>query len=212
MMYEDKIMAKQTGYEYSTHNLLETPQKYKMTPFQGSQFLEQYKESRRLAIELIRDKVGTITLDQATTQMQQDFKHYLEIIITSKFSTKKLFESIFLTVLRDKDDVNVTKIINEFVKRFEIKKRIFSFYNQEIKEASNDYKIIDNYILLASICVLEYKKTKNLKYLNVLLKLNDTICSQITLIPKNITGFLCLFALKSELDYISDLLKNNGLS
>ncbi len=209
-MYEDKIMAKQTGYEYSTHNLLETPQKYKMTPFQGSQFLEQYKESRRLAIELIRDKVGTITLDQATTQMQQDFKHYLEIIITSKFSTKKLFESIFLTVLRDKDDVNVTKIINEFVKRFEIKKRIFSFYNQEIKEASNDYKIIDNYILLASICVLEYKKTKNLKYLNVLLKLNDTICSQITLIPENITGFLCLFALKSELDYILDLIKNIG--
>lgn len=210
MMYENKIMTKQTGYEYSTHNLLETPQKYKMTPFQGSQFLEQYKESRRLAIELIRDKVGTITLDQATTQMQQDFKHYLEIIITSKFSTKKLFESIFLTVLRDKDDVNVTKIINEFVKRFEIKKRIFSFYNQEIKEASNDYKIIDNYILLASICVLEYKKTKNLKYLNVLLKLNDTICSQITLIPENITGFLCLFALKSELDYILDLIKNIG--
>ena len=210
MMYENKIMTKQTGYVYSTHNLLETPQKYKMTPFQGSQFLEQYKESRRLAIELIRDKVGTITLDQATTQMQQDFKHHLEIIITSKFSTKKLFESIFLTVLRDKDDVNVTKIINEFVKRFEIKKRIFSFYNQEIKEASNDYKIIDNYILLASICVLEYKKTKNLKYLNVLLKLNDTICSQITLIPENITGFLCLFALKSELDYILDLIKNIG--
>ena len=57
---------------------------------------------------------------------------------------------------------------------------------------------------------MEYKKTKNLKYLNVLLKLNDTICSQITLIPENITGFLCLFALKSELDYILDLIKNIG--
>ena len=130
-MCENKIMTKQTGYEYSSHNLLETPQKYKMTPFQGSQFLEQYKESRRLAIELIRDKVSTITLDQATTQMQQDFKHPLEIINASKFSTKKLFESIFLIVIRDKDDVNVTNIINRFVKKFEVKKRIFSFYNQE---------------------------------------------------------------------------------
>ena len=211
-MCENKIMTKQTGYEYSSHNLLETPQKYKMTPFQGSQFLEQYKESRRLAIELIRDKVSTITLDQATTQMQQDFKHPLEIINASKFSTKKLFESIFLIVIRDKDDVNVTNIINRFVKKFEVKKRIFSFYNQEIKEVSNDYKIIDNYILLASICVLEYKKTRNLKYLNVLLKLNDTICSQIGLITENITGFLCLFVLKSELDYILDLIKNIGSS
>jgi len=97
-------------------------------------------------------------------------------------------------------------------KRFEIKKRIFSFYNQEIKEASNDYKIIDNYILLASICVLEYKKTKNLKYINVLLKLNDTICSQINIISENNTSFLCFFALKSELDYILDLIKKNGIN
>ena len=205
-------MSKQAGYEYSTQNLLETPQKYEMTPFQGRNFLELYKESRKFSIQLIKDKIDTITLDQAATQMQLNFQNPLEIINSSKFSTQKLFESIFLMLLRDEDDVGVTKIVNRFIKKFEIKKRIFSYYNQEIKEASDNYKILDNYILLASICVLKYKKIRNLKYLNVLLKLNDTICSQISVISENVSGFLCFFALKSELDYISDLLKNNGLS
>ena len=205
-------MAKQAGYEYSIQNLLETPQKYEMTPFQGSKFLELYKESRKFSMQLIKDKIDTITLDQVTTQMQLNFQHPLKIISSSKFSTQKLFESIFLILLRDGDDVGVTKIVNNFVKKFEIKKRIFSHYNQEIKEASDNYKILANYILLASICVLKYKKIRNLKYLNVLLKLNDTICSQISVISENVSGFLCFFALKSELDYISDLLKNNGLS
>ena len=205
-------MSKQAGYEYSTQNLLETPQKYEMTPFQGRNFLELYKESRKFSIQLIKDKIDTITLDQAATQMQLNFQNPLEIINSSKFSTQKLFESIFLMLLRDEDDVGVTKIVNRFIKKFEIKKRIFSYYNQEIKEASDNYKILDNYILLASICVLKYKKIRNLKYLNVLLKLNDTICSQISVISENVSGFLCFFALKSELDCISDLLKNNGLS
>jgi len=205
-------MTKQFGYIYSTQNLLEIPQKYQMSPFQGHKFLEQYKESRKASMQLIKDKINTITLDQVTAQMQPNFQHPLEIINSSKFRTQKLFESIFLILLRDKDDTNITKIVNDFIKKFEIKKRIFSHYNQEIKEASDNYKILANYILLASICALKYKKIRNLKYLNVLLKLNDTICSQISVISENVSGFLCFFALKSELDYISDLLKNNGLS
>ena len=205
-------MTKQSGYVYSTQNLLEIPQKYQMSPFQGHEFLEQYKESRRASMQLIKDKINAITLDQVVAQMQPNFQHPLEIIDSSKFSTQKLFESIFLILLRDKDDIDITKIVNDFIKKFEIKKRIFSYYNQEIKEASDNYKILDNYILLASICVLKYKKIRNLKYLNVLLKLNDTICSQISVISENVSGFLCFFALKSELDCISDLLKNNGLS
>ena len=163
-------------------------------------------------MQLIKDKINAITLDQVVAQMQPNFQHPLEIIDSSKFSTQKLFESIFLILLRDKDDIDITKIVNDFIKKFEIKKRIFSYYNKEIQEASNDYKTLSNYILLASICVLKYKKTKNLKYINVLLKLNDTICSQINIISENNTSFLCFFALKSELDYILDLIKKNGIN
>ena len=205
-------MTKQSGYVYSTQNLLDIPQKYQMSPFQGHKFLEQYKESRKASMQLIKDKINTTTLDQVTAQMHLNFQHPLEIINSSKFSTQKLFESIFLILLRDKDDIAITKIVNDFIKKFEIKKRIFSSYNKEIQEASNDYKTLPNYILLASICVLKYKKTKNLKYINVLLKLNDTICSQINIISENNTSFLCFFALKSELDYILDLIKKNGIN
>jgi len=205
-------MTKQSGYVYSTQNLLDIPQKYQMSPFQGHKFLEQYKESRKASMQLIKDKINTTTLDQVAAQMHLNFQHPLEIINSSKFSTQKLFESIFLILLRDKDDIAITKIVNDFIKKFEIKKRIFSSYNKEIQEASNDYKTLPNYILLASICILKYKKTKNLKYINVLLKLNDTICSQINIISENNTSFLCFFALKSELDYIFDLIKKNGIN
>ena len=73
-------MSKQSGYEYSTQNLLETPQKYEMTPFQGRNFLELYKESRKSSMQLIKDKIDTITLDQVATQMQLNFQNPLEII------------------------------------------------------------------------------------------------------------------------------------
>ena len=89
-------MTKQFGYIYSTQNLLEIPQKYQMSPFQGHKFLEQYKESRKASMQLIKDKINTITLDQVTAQMQPNFQHPLEIINSSKFRTQKLFESIFL--------------------------------------------------------------------------------------------------------------------
>ena len=114
-------MTKQFGYIYSTQNLLEIPQKYQMSPFQGHKFLEQYKESRKASMQLIKDKINTITLDQVTAQMQPNFQHPLEIINSSKFRTQKLFESIFLILLRDKDDTNITKIVNDFIKKFEIK-------------------------------------------------------------------------------------------
>jgi len=94
------------------------------------------------------------------------------------------------------------KIINIFIKKFEVKKRIFSSYNKLFIETSSNYQEIINYILLSTICIIKYEKTKNLKFLNTVLKLNDLLCSEIENIEKNEELNLVLYCLKEELNFI----------
>ena len=59
-----------------------------------------------------------------------------------------------------------------------------------------------NYILLSNICVIKYEKTKNLKFLNTILKLNDLICSEIENIKDKIELNLVEHCLNKELNFV----------
>ena len=97
-------------------------------------------------------------------------------------------------------------------KKFEIKKKIFteydydfSKYDSKLKENSTDFKILRNYILFAAICIQKFQDNNNLKFLNVLLKLNDIICSQIDSISDAHDLSLVYHVINLELEYVSDL-------
>jgi len=98
--------------------------------------------------------------------------------------------------------------IDKFIKKFEIKKLIFSKYDDNLQPISSEYSEIQNYLLLAIICVFKFKNSTNLKYLNTLLKLNDTICSQINSIDNSIDASLCGIVITNELNFITDLIQN----
>ena len=84
---------------------------------------------------------------------------------------------------------------------------IFSKYDDNLQPISNEYSEIRNYLLLATICVFKFKNSKNLKYLNTLLKLNDTICSQINSIDNSIDASLCNIVITNEQNFIADLIQ-----
>ena len=88
---------------------------------------------------------------------------------------------------------------------------IFSKYDDNLQPISNEYSEIRNYILLAAICVLKFKNSKNLKYLNTLLKLNDTICSQINSIDNSIDASLFDIVITYELNFITTLIQKKVL-
>ena len=103
------------------------------------------------------------------------------------------------------DSEKYDKIVNVLIKKFEVKKRIFSSYDKLFFENSSNYQDMINYILLSNICAKQYEKTKNLKFLNTVLKLNDLICSEIENIEENIELNLSLHCLNKELDFVLKL-------
>jgi hypothetical protein len=104
---------------------------------------------------------------------------------------------------------HIYKWLSIFIKKYEVSKKIFTQYDSKMKKIGNDYKKIENYLLLSANLAIFYKHSGNLKFLNTLLKLNDTLCS----ISKKITQKnlpLFYLSLKIELEEVKNLFNKRG--
>ena len=193
-------------YSYANTDLLEFPQKYQMTPFEGREFLSSYEKTRQKILDKIKNNQTVNSLSHTLKLLQKQF--LIDIKSDQKiFVTSNQLSSIFLRLQHQKETQQETKFIMALLKKFEIKKRIFSEYDHELKENSTDFKILTNYILLAAICAKKFQDNSNPKFLNTLLKLNDTICSQIDSINDVNNLSLIYYIINLELEYIRDLIR-----
>ena len=193
-------------YGYSNADLLEFPQKYQMTPFEGREFLSSYEKTRQKILDKIKNNQTVNSLSHTLKLLQKQF--LIDIKSDQKiFVTSNQLSSILLRLQHQKETQQETKFIMALLKKFEIKKRIFSEYDHELKENSTDFKILTNYILLAAICAKKFQDNSNPKFLNTLLKLNDTICSQIDSINDVNNLSLIYYIINLELEYIRDLIR-----
>jgi len=181
-------------YNYSKKDQIHQIQKYQKTPFEGKNFLLAYQNLREKNMKIIKEKISEeIKISKILKNIPIGKSE------EGKICTRILLESIL------KDNLYLEKneeIINYIIKKFEVKKRIFSSYNKLFVENSSNYEEMINYILLSNICIIKYEKTENLKFLNTILKLNDLICSEIKNIKENKELNLALYSLKKELDFI----------
>ena len=196
-----------SSYTYSDGNLLKNPQKYQMTPFLDKNFLNDYQRTRINYLEKI-SKFEKIELKKIIHNINQKDMQEDRNGKFNSVTSIMLFD--VLTALIN-DENNNFDIIDKFIKKFETKKLIFSKYDDNLQPISNEYSEIRNYILLAAICVLKFKNSKNLKYLNTLLKLNDTICSQINSIDNSIDASLFDIVITYELNFITTLIQKKVL-
>ena len=193
-------------YNYANTDLLEFPQKYQMTPFEGREFLSSYEKNRQKILDKINNNQTVNSLSHTLKLLQKQF--LIDIQSDQKiFVTGNQLSSILLRLQHQKETQQETKFIMALLKKFEIKKRIFSEYDHELKENSTDFKILTNYILLAAICAKKFQDNSNPKFLNTLLKLNDTICSQIDSINDVNNLSLIYYIINLELEYIRDLIR-----
>ena len=193
-------------YSYTNTDLLEFPQKYQMTPFEGREFLSSYEKTRQKILDKIKNNQTVNSLPHTLKLLQKQF--LIDIKSDQKiFVTSNQLSSILLRLQHQKETQQETKFIMALLKKFEIKKRIFSEYDHELKENSTDFKILTNYILLAAICAKKFQDNSNPKFLNALLKLNDTICSQIDSINDVNNLSLIYYIINLELEYIHDLIR-----
>jgi hypothetical protein len=192
------------NYIYSKGDLLETSQKYQLSPFHGSDFLNSYKIERESILNKLDTKIARkIILSELIKILLPP-----ENIISEKQITKFVTETLLITFLNKLQlTPNDKTILSKLLKSFEIKKKIFTEYNFNQNTFSTDYKNLRNYILFSLLCSKEFKNSQNLKFLNTVLKLNDIISSKINHISNNYDLLLAFNAIDLELIAINTLNK-----
>ena len=194
-------------YEYTKRDLLNYPESYQMSPFIGKKFLHFYKQARKSIMQSIKKRRFTpYSFDEilSTLKLQNSFilKKNMKRIKTEDFLIK-----ILRKIVKSSISKNDNYLLDRMIKKFEVKKKISIYFDNHLKELSTNYSNIRNYILLSEICLQQYTKTSNLRYLNVSLKLNDTISSQIKRDFDKLNYSLFLLILKTEIQKILELCK-----
>lgn len=173
-----------------------------MSPFHGTDFLNSYKIDRETVLVQLDSKITKkITLSQLIKTLLPSEKFLSNTSIT-KFTTETLL-STFLN--KSQLTLNDKIILSKLLKSFEITKKIFTEYDFNQNTFSIDYKNLRNYILFSLLCGKEFKNSRNLKYLNTVLKLNDIISSKVVQISENSNSLLAFYAISLELSSINTI-------
>ena len=194
-----------TPYQYIQNDLLTTPQKYQMSSYDGPDFLTSYQFSRRKIIAEL-EKMPDFIPYSDNLFSSQHVSDACMVIKKNKFSTNELYRSIVIELINNTRNIQVIPIIDKFLKKFEIRKKIFLYYDYKFNKVGDEFKEIQNYILLSFMCLIRYQVTSDLKYLNTFLKLNDMICSVKNLIVNKTDISLFHYLLTSEMKCILKLL------
>ena len=192
-------------YNYSDVDLIKFPQQYQLSSFEGREFISSYKEARQNVLNEIKKNIHLCTFPETLQTIQKSLE-----VKTQKNHDRFVTENMLvfiLTKLDLKENEKENSLIEKLLKNFEITKKIYSEYNYELKKHSGNYEVVRNYILFSLICSKKFLVNNNLKFLNSLLKLNDTICSKINTISDPTDLLLIYYAINFELEYIKELIK-----
>lgn len=169
-------------YKYITENNLENRQNYMYSEYKGREFLEAYQKTRKQYIEQYIDFQGVFEPESGGEGSKTEEK------------------------IRQAAEAGDIGMAEKFVKSFEVRKRLYTQYDWTTwkPEIGARYDEIELYLLLGEYISTLYRETGRLKFLSCLLKLDDTILSQESLLrngqKKRFAGLLY-----KELEFINSL-------
>jgi len=183
-----------------------------MTTFEGTNFLSNYVTSRNEIISMISSEKTITQFSEIENLFTTQFKvlNKKELFLKD-ILTNDLFIFLLNSVMKSTLVDDIKEIVDLFLKKFEITKKFFTTYNLENKTTSGIHDNIDNYIIFSIICLKIYLDTKNLKYLNTCLKLNDILASKMRYEKNHDLSFLINFIIKNEIEIIKKLSKENDV-
>lgn len=146
-------------YKYITDNNLYNKQTYMYSDYEGLLFIRKYLDSRKSYLEQHKSAGESIS-EKDISPTQRNLRRLLYNLDCGEYDEKTI------------------GTVNQYVKSFEVRKRIYTGYDSDWKPLENagfeDYAC---YLLLADCLIFVYCRTNCLKYFSCLLKLNDTLLS-----------------------------------
>lgn len=184
-------------YKYITKDNLEQTQNYMYTEYGGEAFLHEYMISRREY--LYRQQNG----------VQADFDQLAEGVSGWLFNKIQLaHQALTVGLLRDagKDALDF------LLKVFELRKRIYTEYPCGYKpKEDSGYREFGRYLLFGQLISQAYTLTGNMKYLNTLLKLDDTLISLEIQMKDTEKACVCSL-LRVEMQAVKNIITKQGVS
>jgi len=162
-------------YPYATGDLLIERNTYFYTPFEGSDFLAAWEQDRTSAF---RD------LANSPLPNRQSSAQVAETIAAARHGgpveTAQLIAALYAALLSEEAGIRnqAITLIDRLVMRFEVFKRIHRAYGKGLRAVNKaHYEDLGLYVGAAELFERTYDRLGGLPYLNVLLKIIDTLCA-----------------------------------
>lgn len=158
-------------YPYSEGDLLQTPQRYHYTPFMGDAFVQAWRVSRNLA----RQQLPTPALPSLSAADVANAEETLTLL-------QIMCRALRASVAEVSDQQVLDYWLPRLLKKFEVSKRLYAGYQiQEPHPPLSDrgYFAADPYLWLAECLLRAWQRQPTGYFLSGVLKLNDTLVSQI---------------------------------
>ena len=182
-------MDKQNYYLYTDNNLLENPNNYFYTNYNGLDFISAWYENRMSVNKYPGIEVSPPGSGYCTN-------------LTS-YATKDILEYLYASIDAGKSTQGILEL---FIQRFEVSKRIYNHYTDKFRATEGaDYQQLSHYIRFAEVLDLSYKLSGLLSQLNSLIKVLDILVS----VADQITADLSLRfyrLLNSEKEHVQSLI------
>ena len=193
------------NYPYAKGDLLRKPNTYFYTKFVGVQFLKHWQDERERVQKC---------LNNYSTRGGSSMQVGSLAVISQSYAEQKVIDTRTLLIsligefqggARPDADQRLNQWLLRLVKKFETTKRVHEAYGENFLAADKTkYKNIELYLLVAEVFSLAYDAGRSLVFLNVYLKVMDTLCSQYEGLSTVQQGLLSNL-IKAENRHITDL-------
>lgn len=209
-------------YFYTQRNLLEsTPEHYMYSKYAGVNFLIDYLYDRKKFLNkldfLLHSKMDMVKHLKKIREKLFNLKesdranHELEFKTQEIILTEATLKDCILQLMFNHGSIGEHDwIIEKFIKKFEVNKRLRISYDQSFRVIDRGFAPLSVYIFLAFI--ISYKQNSSLNDLNTLLKLNDIICSSTLKETDCLTLHLMYVSVLKELCWVKEIIKKQNLN
>jgi len=167
------------NYPYAKGDLLQKPNTYFYTEFVGGHFLNYWQGEREQIQKSLNNYSPHLGNSMDVVSLAEISQSYAERKV---INTRTLLISIireFQGGARPDSNQSLNQWLLRLVKKFETTKRIHEVYRENFLAADKTkYRNIELYLLVAEVFTLAYEVDRSLVFLNVYLKVMDTLCSQ----------------------------------
>ena len=191
------------AYSYTKANLLEYPQKYQYSKYEGEAFFLKLQNDRNRTIDYLNKRLKKLNLLPENVMPDIDGECYTD---NNELLLKPFLQYLYSKngageLARHKDQILL------LIKRFEVSKKLYSRYSvMDIRKSSAESDNLGNYALFSLVLLNYFHVTESveeqLMYFNAILKVNDILSSAKYEIYTSDEIVLSLAAIQKELELI----------